>query len=65
MRKLAIGIVAIFAVGCSQESSTMSKGDQKSLESNLNSPVDVAKVRADYNKEHPAESGPGRPKDGM
>ena len=65
MRKLTIGVVALFAVGCSQESSTMTKTDQNTLQSNLNSPVDVAKVRAEYNKAHPAETGPHRPNDSM
>jgi PBP1b-binding outer membrane lipoprotein LpoB len=65
MRKLTIGVVALFAVGCSQESSTMTKTDQNTLQSNLNSPVDVAKVRAEYNKAHPAETGPQRPNDSM
>jgi PBP1b-binding outer membrane lipoprotein LpoB len=65
MRALGVTIIAILAVGCSQESQSMTKKDENTLKGNLNSPVDVAKIRAEYNKNKPAETGIRPANDGM
>jgi len=54
-------IAAFGVVGCSG-GSEMSEKETKTLESNLTSPVDVDKIRAEYNKQNGGGGGAGGPK---
>ncbi|MFZ4507182.1 MAG: hypothetical protein ACOYON_05730 [Fimbriimonas sp.] len=56
-------LVLASLVGCNQDS--MAAQEKETLKGNLNKPVDVEKIRADYNKNKPAETGPKAATDGM
>jgi hypothetical protein len=43
----------------------MSKGDQNTLKENLNKPVDVEKIRAEYAKEKGPQTGAATDQGGM
>jgi predicted ATP-grasp superfamily ATP-dependent carboligase len=64
MRAFGFLLIALFAVGCSGDA-TISAKDKSELKDNLNKPVDVDKIRAEYYKNKPAETGVQPAKDGM
>lgn len=61
MRKhLLTAVLAAFtiaAIGCSSGGGELKAADKDTLKSNLNSPVNVEKVRADYAKQNGTETG--------
>lgn len=64
MRTFGFLLIALFAVGCSGDQTITAK-DKSELKDNLNKPVDVEKIRAEYNKNKPAETGIQPAKDEM
>jgi hypothetical protein len=63
MRRLSvILLVGAALVGCQGQDASLSKQDTKTLETNLNTPVDYEKIRDDYYKKQgktPPPAGPG------
>jgi hypothetical protein len=65
-RLLLTGLAAcgLVLAGCQGEAD-MSKGDQNTLKENLNKPVDVEKIRAEYAKEKGPQTGAATDQGGM
>lgn len=56
---LALGALVLVGAGCSGEQK-LGETEKKTLQQNLNAPVDVEKIRAEYAKEKGKEGQIGR-----
>lgn len=61
---LALGSLLLVGAGCSGEQK-LGETEKKTLRQNLNSPVDVEKIRAEYAKEKGKEGNKTGAADGM